>query len=78
MVTEAQKWARKRNWTKAQLKGIRAQLHGMMVASYYGKSVLTPSERMAAEKADSMLEAALEDWNERNQLSKERYLNGKP
>jgi hypothetical protein len=64
--TPAQKWARERNWSKAQIKG--------MIASLKSMKGLSPFEYVLVEDALVELRYMIKIWDTETQASKKRHL----
>lgn len=65
MGTIVQNWARRRNFLKMRLMGARAAL--------CFNEVLTRGEAYLLERADDLLREVLENWQERNEISKKTF-----
>ncbi len=66
MSTKAQRWARKRNWYKGRLKGIKNSL--------INPDILTAKERHTLHKAASLINEVIHEWKSNNAESKVTYL----
>lgn len=71
-MTEAQEFARKRNWTKMRLVGFISQLKGMSK-----EDILCEEESKKLEKVSEGVEEILEDWDKNYQLIKDEQRKGK-
>lgn len=72
MLTQSQKWAQKRNWTKFKLEGLIGVLN-----AFKRDPILLNSEAHLADRALTNLEIIKENWKEDNELSKKEYLKEK-
>ena len=70
MATKAQKWARKRNFSKHRLKGMIGQAESM---SGYG-SVLTDGEHKELKRAIATLNSIESKWDKRTPVSKKKFV----
>ena len=73
MATSAQIWARKRNFTKSRLKGVRP----LLFAGDNLPQIYTENEQELLYRALRLIDEVLGKWGERNEVSKNRYLNFK-
>jgi len=67
--TEAQKWARKRNYAKWRLKGVLSTLGNTI----YHSDVLTVSEEFDIGLAKALLTDVIKNWDIKNKISKEKF-----
>jgi len=70
-MTKAQEWARKRNGAKWRIKGINENLRNLSMES----SLLT-TERAELRRAVLFITQSLNNWEERNSLSKKKFMEG--
>lgn len=70
-MTDAQEFARKRNWTKMRLVGFVSQLKGMSQ-----EEVLCEEESKKLIKLSEGVEEILEDWDENYQRLKDKRRQG--
>ena len=69
MATIKQKWARRRNWRKAQLNGMSANLFGMFI-----DPCLLASEAKQLKRAENIVNAVLDTWDGNNAASRANFL----
>ena len=70
MATKAQKWARKRNYSKHRLKGMIGQAESMIGHG----SVLTDGERIELKKATNTLLSLESKWDGQTPVSKKKFV----
>jgi len=68
--TPAQEWATKRNWLKLRIKSA-------LSISYGNQDVLTDVEEDRLQRAESILRSIIDEWDGKNEISKQRYLRKK-
>jgi len=64
----AQDWARKRNWAKAQLVGMRSALYSLPTSH-----LITLSESNEVYNAIAHIEDLIDNWSKNNAISKKTY-----
>lgn len=69
-MTPAQKWARKRNFSKFRLRGITTTLSNLIKA----EGVLTGNEEVCINKALNQLDCLNTLWNQETKTSKRMYV----
>ena len=67
--TAAQRWARKRNFTKFRLVGMKC-----IIKNIWFQETLTPEERYQLEEVVYGLEKLLDQWSKGNEASKENFV----
>ncbi len=67
--SEAQRWAQKRNWSKARLVGVKGTLTTLAESK-----LLLENEKSNARVAKNFIIDLIDDWDGNNLTSKEIYL----
>jgi len=69
MTTIAQKWAQKRNYLKARMKGATHLFNNRQNGEFF-----TLNEKDKIDRIAKILDQLLYEWDESNAISKENYL----
>jgi len=72
-MTNAQKWARIRNFSKFRLMGLQGNL-GRMLKQAGSEGVFTSDEEVRLEDALHLLNEVLYNWKEQTSTSKKMYV----
>jgi len=67
--SEAQRWARKRNWSKGMVVGMIG-----IINTLTKNKILTVGEQVALNVLQKRMREIIEEWNGNNLTSKELYL----
>ena len=67
--SEAQRWAQKRNWSKARLVGMIG-----IINTLTKNKILTVGEQVALNVLQKRMKEIIEEWDGNNLTSKELYL----
>lgn len=69
-MSKAQKWARKRNFSKFRLRGVAASVHAIISEG----GVLTADEENILRRIMTMITVTNSQWNEQTPASKRMYV----